>query len=159
MQSKQKKKSNYLPPTRQDLNSNFEIFLGAFAPLRETWFFRSLLCFRVSNTFGKALVQFLMQPCDHGLEYIRYSAHMAAGEQADRFGIAVFKQKIEVFQRHLLIFFAVDDQQRRAWFVEPALVEQRQRRGASINSPTPRCAPGARLVRRAPGIPQSRGCP
>src|SRR3972149_2354797 len=38
-------------------NSNFEIFLGAFAPLRETWFFRSRLRFRISNTFGQNALQ------------------------------------------------------------------------------------------------------
>ena len=44
------------------------------------------------------------------------------------FGIAMLQEQIKILERHLLVFLAVDDQQRRAGFVEPALVEQRQRR-------------------------------
>src|SRR6266542_3267278 len=40
----------------------------------------------------------------------------------------MFEEQIEILQRHLLVFFAVDDQHRRAGFFEPALAKQRERR-------------------------------
>src|SRR6476469_3282327 len=73
-------------------------------------------------------IQLLMQPGDYGLKYVRNRTHMAAREKSDRFGIAVFQQQIKILQRYLIVFFAIDDQERRARFLEPALVEQRQDR-------------------------------
>src|SRR6058998_139779 len=69
-----------------------------------------------------------MQPSNNGFENIWNRAHVAAGEYPDRFRITMFDEQIEILQRHLLVFFAVDDQHRRAGFCEPALIEQRERR-------------------------------
>ena len=53
---------------------------------------------------------------------------MAARKEAYRLGISMLQEQIKIIERHLLVLLAVDDQQGRAGLIEPALVEQRQRR-------------------------------
>src|ERR1041385_84486 len=73
---------------------------------------------------SRRLVQLRVQPLNNGLENIVDRAHVPAGEQAHRLGVTVLEQQVKILDRHLLVFLAVDEQNRRAVLIQQSRSEE-----------------------------------